>query len=162
MEIRNLKARLEGSKQFKQWKAKHRDAFFYLVFSMFGDKGEPEFELSYYSPLKREATIFLCGEEPSLKDTDKLFGDKAPQRLSLTNVKIDFEKAMEKGRQFQEERYSGESPLKNIVMLQMIKGKPTWNITFFTVGFSTLNIRIDAEKGRVIDHSLRKLFDFVK
>ena len=37
-----------------------------------------------------------------------------------------------------------------------------WNITYVTHSFKTLNIKINAENGKILHHSLDSLMDFVK
>ncbi len=37
-----------------------------------------------------------------------------------------------------------------------------WNITYVTEAFNTLNMKIDAENGRVLEHNLASVFSFRK
>ncbi|MBI2652931.1 hypothetical protein HYX00_05695, partial [Candidatus Woesearchaeota archaeon] len=37
-----------------------------------------------------------------------------------------------------------------------------WNITYITEAFNTLNMKIDASNGKVLEHNLSSIFSFKK
>src|SRR3989344_2458059 len=53
--------------------------------------------------------------------------------------------------------------IKTIAILQNIKELGNiWNITYVTEAFNTLNMRIDASTGKVLEHKLSSVFSFRK
>ncbi len=162
MRLIEIKQTVETSATFKEWKEFHPKAFLYLIFSMFEKVSLAVFEAAYYCPKEKKATIFVIDEVVLLKGEDEIFGDNVPAKLEFKNVKINMADALITASKTQIEKYPNEIPSKTIVMLQVIDKKTSWNLTLFTLSFSTLNIKIDAASGKVFDHSLSKLFDFVK
>ncbi|RLE42147.1 hypothetical protein DRJ48_04130 [Candidatus Woesearchaeota archaeon] len=162
MIIDQLKSRLEASKEFKQWKSAHPEAYFYLAFGMSKHQTNVSFELTYYNPSTKLATVFSVNGKVELKSEDKVYSNRVPERLDLTKVKLNWDEALSKALELQTKNYYGEEVIKTIAMLQFLNSKAVWNITFITPAFSTLNIKIDATSGQIIEHSLRKLFDFGK
>ena len=47
-----------------------------------------------------------------------------------------------------------------MIILQTINKKETYNITFVTRAFKTLNIKIDADTGETISDQITSIFDF--
>jgi len=85
------------------------------------------------------------------------------KKIDLENVKIPFQKIMKKAENFQKEKYPKEMVNKKITILQNLeKYGLVWNITLVTQSFSTLNIKINAEKGEVVYHHLESLMSMMK
>ena len=52
---------------------------------------------------------------------------------------------------------------KTIVILQNLSEFGNiWNITYVTHSFKTLNMKINAENGKILHHDIVSLMDFVK
>jgi hypothetical protein len=79
--------------------------------------------------------------------------------LELENIKVSFEEMTDKIIRFQKEKYPSQPPVKAIVVLQHIDSL-IWNVTFVTAAFSTLNIKLDAVSGEIIDHKLSSLLQW--
>jgi hypothetical protein len=160
--MKALQLKLESSPVFRSWIALHKGAFLFLVFAMYEPGGSPDFEFSYYLKKENETTSF--GVEPSaaLKQTDVTLSGNVPETLNIEKAKVDSSEAVRIAKEVLETKYSAQTPIKIILMLQAQANKPMWNVTFFTASFSTLNIRVDAVSGKVIEHSIKKLFDFAK
>jgi len=157
-EIKELKQEVENSKVFRNWQSQHKKAYFYMLFSMFDSK--PELEFSYYEPDSKTVTTFTINKSVGLKSTEAVEWEEKPKEPKLEQVNVGFDEALKKGLELQEKYYTEEGPIKKIVILQFLDERIIWNITFLTLSFSTLNIKLDASTGSVISHSLRKLFDF--
>ena len=48
--------------------------------------------------------------------------------------------------------------MKEVVILQNLDVGQVWNITYITKSFQTLNIKIDAETGDVLEDKLHQIF----
>ena len=54
-------------------------------------------------------------------------------------------------------------PIKTIAILQNIKPHGNiWNLTYITQAFNTLNMKIDASTGKILDHNHSSIFSFRK
>jgi hypothetical protein len=160
--LEGVKKEIETSAVFKDWRNKNPKGFFYLAFTMFEKISLMSFELAYYSPKTKLATIFVAEGGVSIKEEDKVFADDIPKPLNIDDAKIGIGDAVAFATDVQVKSYPSEAPSKTIAMLQVLNGKVLWNITFFTIAFSTLNIKVDAKSGKIMKHSLAKLFDFAK
>ena len=73
------------------------------------------------------------------------------------------EAAIEKADEFQKKNLPRENNVKTIVILQnMAKLGNVWNITYLTDAFNTLNMKIDAATGKVLEHTTASVFSFKK
>ncbi len=162
MSLEEQKQLVESSGVFHEWSKSNKGNYFYMIFAMFEAKGCAVPEFSYYNPKIKKATVFGTENGVSIITEDKIFGGKIPKPLSLDNVKLEFGEALEAATKVQQEHYKAETPLKNIVILQVQDKKPIWNVTFLTYAFSTLNIKIDAHSGACKGHSMKKLFELVE
>ena len=61
------------------------------------------------------------------------------------------------------EKYKNETLTKKIIILQNLKEfGHIWNLTFLTSSFKTLNIKIDANSGKILKKKLASLITFTK
>jgi len=150
----------------KVTKSKCFDSFGYLAhfFVMLDDKFEPseDWQVGFYNKDTKEVESFTAGKEVTVIEKSKAFrkDDKAVLELSLEKVKVDFKKALEIAKKFQEEKYSSQPPKQAIVILQNLDSVITWNITFITFTYSTLNIKINAETGEVYSDDFGSLLQW--
>jgi hypothetical protein len=150
----------------KVTKSKCFDNFGYLAhfFVMLNDELKPaeDWQIGFYNKETKEVESFTAGKEVSVAEKSKAFRHdvKDVQELDLSRVKIEFDKALEIAKKFQEEKYKTQPPKNGIVLLQVLDFIPTWNITFITLAFSTLNIKINAETGDVYKHDFGSLLQW--
>lgn len=83
--------------------------------------------------------------------------DKKIEEFNLTNFEFKFEDALKKCFEVQAKKYPSHYPMRIIVLLQKIDGKQMWNITFLSMSFETLNIRIDSKTGIVVSDKVSSL-----
>jgi len=150
----------------KVTKSKCFDNFGYLAhfFIMLDDKFEPieNWQLGFYNKKTKEVESFIAGDEVTIVEKSKAFrhDTKDVQELVLSKIKIGFDKALEIAKHFQEEKYKSQPPQKAIVILQVLDSIPTWNITFIAFTYSTLNIKINAETGKIYKHDFGSLLQW--
>lgn len=161
MKLAEMYACVSNSQMFKEWRKE--DAASYLVhfFRMIQDKTSEIWDLGFYHPEQETMTSFRI-QENNVILTDKNVevmkekGDKI-EELNLEEVNMDQAEALEKAEQVQKEKYSHDVPERIILILQK-KNTPRWNITYITRVVNILNMKIDAEKGTLIEESYGKLF----
>jgi hypothetical protein len=144
------------------------DSFGYLAhfFIMLDGDFNPaeEWQVGFYNQKTKEVESFVASDPVSVVEKSRAFrhdsGDV--QELHLSKIKIDFDKALEIARKFQQEKYKSQPPKQAIVILQVLKSVPTWNITFITLTYSTLNIKINAETGAVYKYDFGSLLQWGK
>ncbi|MFH0977916.1 MAG: hypothetical protein V1837_01305 [Candidatus Woesearchaeota archaeon] len=152
---------LEGSKEFKGWKAKHKQWFLSHIFTL--DEGESQIG---FADLKGEkiTTFLVKGGKTTIEQTDEIF--KEPEKklleLDLDKVKISQKKALENASELQQKEHSKHSVIKKIIILQNLEIGQVYNITFVTNTFHTLNIKVDAQSGEIVEEKLSSIFDMAQ
>ena len=68
---------------------------------------------------------------------------------------------MQKANEFQQSNFPKDRSIKTIAILQNLpEFGNIWNLTYVTEAFNTLNIKIDALNGQVLEHNLTSIFSF--
>ncbi len=159
MEMKSALKKLNESDEFLVWSKKNKKSKLTYVFTM---DNCAEWQFGYYNPDKDKMSTFSVNDVISLKDEQDVFkkpGEKV-KCINLEDIKINFEKALEKAEQTRKKYYPNETVNKKIAILQNIKQGQLWNITFVTHSFKTINIKINALNGKLIKHEVVSLFDF--
>ena len=107
-------------------------------------------------------TSFIMGQEVVVNAEENIFKEEHQEvkELDVEKIKISMEKALEIAEKVQQEEYKSDPVMKKILIIQNIDLGQVWNITFITQTFKTLNIKIDADSGKVIEHKANSLMDF--
>lgn len=160
MEYNELYDKLIKSSEFREWKKKNPRA--YLVhFLKIEEENKGEWQIGYFDKDKDRITTFLAGEQIGIVPEQEAFKEaKAIKKLLINKVKISSESALGIAQGLQKKSYPGELPIKKIFVLQNISRGQVWNITYITKGFSTINIKIDAETGKILKHEAASLVSF--
>jgi uncharacterized membrane protein YkoI len=82
------------------------------------------------------------------------------KRLDLENVNVKVEKAIEIARE--ELKLHNDETDKRIILLQNLDGNMVWNITLLTKHMNMMNIKVDAETGKIIGESFQSIFKMKK
>jgi hypothetical protein len=149
---------LQDSEVYLAWKDNHPDAYLTHAFCMYESKGQVDWQFGFYHKDTDKITTFVMEDMiKKMPESEVLKRDDMLNPVDMTKVDIDLMTALNVARTLQEEKYKGQSPLKIIVLLQNLREGLVWNITYLTQGFKTLNIKISAETGDVVDSSLKSL-----
>ena len=124
-----------------------------------------DWQFDYYSKSKDKITCFIIKDKEIQKKEAEIFRKDQCEilKLDLNHVKIPIEKALEKINQ-----KTKEKPNEIIIVLQVINKKETWNITYLTTSFKTINTKINTKSGKIISQEEASLFgtlrlgDFIK
>ena len=163
--IQEVYKKLQESPEFKEWKKLNPNSFLAHAFVMLEHNNVSEWQFGYYLPDKDRIVTFFMMKEVKASPESKIFKDKNEiKELDMKLVKIDFMDALKKAKTLQEKKYSSQSPINIVAILQKIKvnskWSQVWNITFVTKSFNTLNIKVDSGNGKILSHRLTSIFDF--
>ena len=165
MELKQAFDKLILSLNFKNWKKENKDTYFSYAFRI-PQEMPNEWQLGFYNKANDRITTFVMnGEDISIRPEEEVFKKEGMKvyEVNLDKVKITFENAMDKASEFQADNYPKDKSLKTIAILQNIdKFGIIWNITYITEAFNTLNMKIDASNGKVIEHNLTSIISFRK
>jgi predicted RNA-binding protein len=165
MQIKDIFSKAQNSAEFKKWHAENADGYLTHLFFMDEGKGTDLYDVGYYSvKAKKMASFEVTDSGVCLKDFSEPYREpgKRVKKLDLEKVKITPEQAREAAKKLQEEKYPRSKPVKLIIILQNLEAGQVWNITYVTQQFETLNIKVDAETGKIVSDISQKIFEFSK
>ncbi len=190
--VSQLVRAVESGNEFKEWRAGNKAAYLSSVFIMAGNvaqlKGSDsgnEWLVSYYDEDDDTFTTFsTSGSQRAAREQAFKKGRSLP-RLDAESVQVGISKCAELAEAVRATSYKGEETSRIIVILQPLargeilagneagdgnsakalpKGsiRPVWNITYITTSFNVINVKIDAESGKVLSHHLSGVMDFMQ
>lgn len=152
-------SKLENSKEYKSWKNDNKDGYLCSCFHL---DGEGDWQFDFYLPKKDKIKTFIVenNEVKELIDS-KIFkkDDSVLKKLDLNKVKVTFENAVDIVDNLKDSKYKSENIIKRIIILQNID-KEVWNITYLSSSFNILNIRVDANSGKILSEKLDSVMRF--
>lgn len=120
--------------------------------------------IGYYDEKTDKILTFSVTEHVIEKmDEQEIFKRPETKVLELKpdKVNIDFDKAIETLKQFQQEKFKSEIPNKTIVLLQNDQDSGIiWNFTIISQAMKTLNVKISAQDAKILDRKLTSLFEY--
>jgi len=165
MELKSALKKLRESKEFKEWNSKNKDTFFSYAFALLDNKNN-SWQLGFYHKSTDKIKNFIVNENNiEMQKEEDIF--KKPgievKQIDIEEVKLPFKKILKITEEFQKKKYSNELINKTIAILQNLEEYGNiWNITYITHSFSTLNIKVNAENGKILYHSIDSIMSFVK
>ena len=166
MELKPALKKLEESHEFKKWHQKNKNTYFSYAFKILQEMDPDEWQIGFYNKKKDRITSFVIGSSSiKVRAEEEVFKkeDTKVNEIKLGNVKLTFEDAIAKADKFQTEKFPKDKSVKTIAILQNIKELDNiWNITYLTEAFNTLNMKVDASTGKVLEHKLSSIFSFRK
>lgn len=149
---------MEDSDTFKNWRKKNPDSYLTHAFCMHDGTSIDEWQFGYYNRSRDKiATIVLDDDVTVMPEADVLKKEDLLNKLDIENVKVNVAEALDIAKKCQEEKYKGQLPMKTIILLQHLNEGLVWNITYLTITFKTLNIKVSAVDGKIADSSLKSL-----
>jgi len=165
MDIKPALKKLEESSDFKKWKKSNKDTYFSYAFKI-PQEIPDEWQLGFYNKKKDKiTTFFIKGGAISMRPDEDVFKKEEMKvnEIQLDRVKLTFDNAITKANEFQEKNFPKDRSIKTIAILQNISDLGNiWNITYVTEAFNTLNMKIDASNGKVLEHNLMSILSFRK
>lgn len=164
MELKEALRKLGGSPEFKKWREKNKADYFSYAFCELSNV-ESSWQIGYYNKNGDKITTFVINEKIEIMPQEEVFKkpDTKVNKIDLNEVKLTFAELIDKASEFQKKKYPKEESNNIIAILQNLKEFGNiWNLTFITKAFNTLNIKISAGNGKVLEHKLSSIFDFRK
>ena len=154
---KEMLAKIDQSKECKAWKQKHPKGYLSHFFCPISVDCElkSDWEIGFYDPDSEKMSVFACGEKVTVKENEDDVFKKPEQRveeLDIDPVKIDFAKAVDVFAERVEELFPKAGRGDGFVILQNLDQKPLWNFTFITRDLKFINIKINAETGKIDSH----------
>jgi Zn-dependent metalloprotease len=157
--MKDIIKKLESSKEYKEWIKENPKAYLTHAFIMEDPNVKQEWQIGYFLPKEDKVMTFTVGDSIMQNPPSEVFKEKGTiLKLKLDEVKVEMEDALKTAAKLQKEKYPGNDALKKIVILQNLDVGQVWNITYVTQTFKTLNIKIDAQTGKVIKDEIIELF----
>src|SRR3989338_5089156 len=155
MEPKEVRQAVEESDYYQEWKKDHPDA--YLVHFFFE---EGQCQVGYFDPRNEKITTFFI-EESSVQKSEESEVFKEPnkkiQELNTEKIKVAPQEALGVAKKLQSREYGGELVFKSFIILQHLEIGQVFNITLVTQSMKTINIKISAEDGALLQHHIDSL-----
>ncbi len=165
MDLKPALKKLEESQDFKKWKQKNKNSYFSYAFKILQEMPN-DWQFGFYDKKKDKITTFIVSEDNiKIRPEEDVFKkeDMKVKEIELSKLKLTFDNAIYKADEFQQKNFPKDKGIKTIAILQNIQGFGNiWNITYITEAFNTLNMKIDASNGNVLEHNLSSVFSFRK
>lgn len=166
MDLKPVLEKLEESQNFRKWRQKNKNTYLSYAFKIAEEMGSNDWQIGFYDRKKDRITTFvIAGGNVKIRPDEEVFKNDGMKvnEIQLDKIKLTFDNAMGKAGEFQEKNFPKDRSIKTIAILQnMPKLGNIWNITYITEAFNTLNMKIDASTGKVLEHALSSLFSFRK
>ncbi len=166
MDVKPALKKLEKSNDFRKWHEKNKGTYLSYAFKIPQEMGSEEWQLGFYNKKKDKITTFVVkAGSIDIRPEEDIFKKEENEvnEIKLDKVKLAFDKAIEAANEFQQKNYPKDKSIKTIAILQNLgQLGDVWNITYVTESFNTLNMKIDASNGKVLEHNIASVFSFRK
>jgi hypothetical protein len=167
MKVLEVVTKLRESPKFKSWQSKNKQAKLVHIFLMLEPNQPVMYDVGFYDEKKELMTSFVLDEEAKSIETSEskdVFKqeDEKIKPIEESRIKVCFTEACTACRELQQSKYEQHKPMKEVVILQNLPIGQVWNITYITNTMQTLNMKIDAETGKIIEEKLHQIFGFDK
>lgn len=164
MTIKLAIEKLEKNPEFLEWKKENKNAFLSYAFTVLEENKQSDWQIGYYDKKNDKMTTFMFKNDDIVICPDEEIFKKENAKiikLDIKKVNVSLDKALNYADEFQKKKFPKEESLKIIAILQNISGLSNiWNITQITKNFKILNIKINANTGKIIKYNLLSVFDF--
>jgi len=164
MEPQKTLKTLKESDVFADWSKQNPNSFFSYALKIMESSSEEPWQLGFYIKSKDKMASFVVKEnDVGMQQEDEVFKkpDVEVKPVTIDNVKLDFKDILELANRLKKEKYPGEIASKIIAILQNLEAYgDIWNITFVTLSYNILNLKLSAETGRVLYSHLESLMSF--
>ena len=164
MDIKPALKKLEDDKDFKKWQNKNKGTYFSYAFKIPQEMKEDEWQLGFYNPKSDKITTFvIAGGNVNMRPEEDVFKREETKinKVDIDKIKLSFDSVIKEANEFQQKNFPKDRSIKTIAILQNLSELGNiWNITYVTEAFNTLNIKIDALSGKILEHNLTSIFSF--
>ena len=156
---------LREREEYKKWQEGRPGAKLVHLFLMLDPGKDVQYDIGFFDFDTKLMTSFIVDETLSsleISETKEVFSKDLSTIKPLDEgmIKVHYEDAVKTANELQKKEYAQHVPMKEVVVLQNLDIGQVWNITYITKTFQTLNIKVDAESGKIVEHNLHALFSF--
>lgn len=189
--VLHLVESVEKSSEFSGWRKTNSSAYLSSLFVMAKDierlegngSNANEWLLSYYDKDDDTFTTFSSlGGQRAAKEQAFKKGKTLPE-LKTGSVKVEVWDGIRAAEEVRSKKYRGEGASSIIAILQPLSGEeifnitgssgsgkakkiagpiPVWNLTYITASYNIINVKIDAETGKVLSDTMSGVMDFMQ
>ena len=164
MDFKQALKNLEQSKNFRTWHNKNKSTYFSFAFKIPEETGANDWQLGFYNSKSDKVTTFVIADgKISIRAEEEVFKREETKvcEIEINKINLTFDNAIAKANEFQSKNFPKDKSIKTIVILQNIPNFGNmWNITYVTESFNTLNMKIDASNGKIVEHNFASVFSF--
>ncbi len=150
---------LMQSSEYKTWKEHNKHAYLVHAVVIEDEANKDTWNIGFFDEKADKITTFIVRNShvEGMPETESAFKEEGKKisELEIDKVNVDFDKAQKIADEIQNKNYARSKPFKKVFILQNLdKFGNIWNITFITIDFKTINIKINAEDGEVVEHKI--------
>jgi len=164
MEYKKIIVKIEESEEFKAHKKNSPEIYLVHIFAMLDAANKGIYQVGYLNPKTDKVITFIVDEKITVNPESEVL--KEPETtifpLDLDKVSLDEDSMVSKITEFKEKTYPKLNVLKSFYILQHIDIGQVFNFTYLTADFKTLNLKMEANSGEILRHSLKDLMSFDK
>ncbi len=161
MEFHDALKHLEKSKEFVDWRKEHK-GFLAHAFKLLDEANADTWQLGYYDGSTITTFVVSARFIEVIANQEILKSEHAIEELDVSNVKVSSEAALKTAREYHILHYAREMTLKQFFIIQKLPIGVVYNITFFFQSMKTLNLKIDAHSGKIVQESFQSLMELDK
>ncbi|MGB9707761.1 MAG: hypothetical protein ACPLXC_00300 [Candidatus Pacearchaeota archaeon] len=162
MSFQNSLKILQGSKEFKRFKEKHKNTFLFSAFFALNSKLELETQQLDYIIGKTKVATFLVSEEGKIEYKEDEINPTSELSALDEKIKIDIEKLKKIIEGEIKRRALTEFNISKIfIVLQKINNVQLWNVTCLMDCLKILRIHVDCFNGKVLEEKEESIADFL-
>lgn len=174
MDFKEKFHQLEQAKVYQEWKASHPQSYLTHIFVMIGKedgkkdgKTIMEWQIGLYNRNETITSFESLDDEPmfGIREDEAIFkpDQETIPKVMISDLHETIESVAATCHDLQKKKYPAELPIKKIMVLQCIHGLGlVVNVTYVTQTLKTLNIKINASTGVVVEEGLHDMFSFDK
>lgn len=162
MDINKVINDVESSEDFKTLDPDH---YLVHIFRMMDADKSEDCQVGYYNKKSDKIIVFdYLDGKIKMTPPEEAFKEKNYiAALDLSKVKVSMDEALNTTQDVVKNNYPAHLLAKAIVLLQKLpEFGQIWNITVITHTFQVINVKIDAESGKTIKHSMESLLGWKK
>jgi len=158
MDVHKAYEKFKGSKEFVDFLEKEEGFNMVHAYLMKEYGKEANWEFGFYHEGRDKMVVFETSPPKRTPEQDVFKKEGVVNKISLEDVEVSLDSAMEKCEELRKEKFNSEPVTKYIAILQHLH-KQLWNITLITKAFNLINIKIDTKTGDVLSSSKSSMMD---
>ncbi len=166
MDFKKIVSDLERSPQWKVWRKSDKDAFLAHIFVMNDEANQDACQVGYYDEKKARMVTFVISMEGGIQTIpdQEVLQDPQTPILPLDISKVDHidTAVWKKCDEFRVLEYPKSFPLKSFFIVQNTHLGQVYNVSYLTMAYTALNIKLSTVDLAVITHSEQQLMRFDK